>query len=221
MAMPTRLPSLVFDFDSTLVTVEGADELFARTVQDAPDHEARVARFRRITDRGMAGEISYRESLEARVALLEATREQVEAVAREMPRWISPSVLRLRDRLAANAHRIWIVSGGFEELIHPVARELGLEMSRIRAHRFRWTPEGRLAGLDPETAMARGGKPEALRELSPPDPIWVVGDGATDLELRELGLAERFYAFVENRTRAPVVRRADGTLPSLEGLPTL
>ncbi len=219
--MANSLPSLVFDFDSTLVTVEGADELFARTVGDAPDREARVARFRHITDRGMAGEISYRKSLEARVALLDATREQVEAVAREMPKWISPSVLELRDRLAANAHRIWIVSGGFEELIWPVARELGLEVNRVRAHRFRWTPEGRLAGLDPATAMARGGKPEALRELAPPDPVWVVGDGATDLELRELGLAERFYAFVENRSRAPVVRHADGTLPSLKELPTL
>ncbi len=219
--MKSPLPSLVFDFDSTLVTVEGADELFARTVQDAPDREARVAEFQRITDRGMDGEISYRESLEARVALLDASRAQVEAVAREMPHRISPSVLRVRSRLAANAHRIWVISGGFEELILPVARELGLAPERVRAHRFRWTAEGRLAGLDPDTAMARGGKPEALRELAPPDPVWVVGDGATDLELRELGLAERFYAFVENRARAPVVRRADGALPSLEDLPTL
>lgn|GEM_PF-3454712 len=42
--MDSRLPSLILDFDSTVISVEGADELFARSLAGAPD----LDRFRRI-----------------------------------------------------------------------------------------------------------------------------------------------------------------------------
>lgn len=215
------LPQLVFDFDSTLVTVEGADELFAHSLEGTPDREARTARFRDLTDRGMAGEITYAESLRLRLGLLDATRTQVEEVGRRLVEHVTPSVRANRARLARHRERIWIVSGGFEELILPVVRFLGLMPVQVRAHRFHWGPGERLAGVDPSTALARGGKPEALRELELDRPVWVIGDGATDLELRELGLADRFFAFTENRSRPGIVQHADGVVPRIDHLPTL
>jgi len=214
-------PSLVFDFDSTLITVEGADELFARTLAEAPDREERVSRFQKITDRGMAGEISYEESLRARMALLAATRAEVAEVGRALVDHLTPSVLDARGRLARQAHRIWIISGGFEELILPVVEALELDPERVRAHRLQWSDSGRVAGVDPTTALARGGKPQAVREARIPRPLWVIGDGATDLELRTLDMADRFFAFVENRRRREVVEGADAVLHSLMELPTL
>jgi D-3-phosphoglycerate dehydrogenase / 2-oxoglutarate reductase len=218
---PTSLPRLVFDFDSTLVTVEGADELFAHTLAGVPNREDLTARFRDITDRGMAGEMTYAESLRLRLGLLNASPAQVEAVGRRLVEHVTPSVREAREHLERHRERIWIVSGGFEELILPVVGFLGLAPRRVRAHRFRWGGDGLLAGVDPTTALARGGKPEALRELALPSPVWIVGDGATDLELRDLGLADRFYAFTENRRREGIVERADGVLSRIEQLPTL
>lgn len=214
-------PSLVFDFDSTLVTVEGADELFARTLAGAPDRAERVSRFREITDRGMAGEISYEESLRSRMALLTATRAQVAEVGRALVDHLTPSVRGARVRLARQAHRIWIVSGGFEELILPAVEALGLDPDRVHAHRLQWSDAGRVTGVDPTTAVARGGKAQAVREARIPRPLWMIGDGATDLELRALGMADRFFAFVENRRRPDVVAGADAVLLSVEELPTL
>jgi hypothetical protein len=49
----------------------------------------------------------------------------------------------------------------------------------------------------------------------------VIGDGATDLELRTLGLVDRFVAFTENRSREPVVTQADAEARSMEDLLTL
>lgn len=220
-SMDRRLPSLILDFDSTVISVEGADELFAHSLTGAPDREERVARFREITDLGMAGEIPYQRSLELRLALLDASRDDVAWVGRELVAQISPSFQRARAHLERHAYRIWIVSGGFEELIRPVALELGLRDDRIHAHRFSWSGEGRLTGVDPRTPLALGGKLQAVRMADIPGPRWVIGDGATDRELREEGLAERFYAFVENRTRPGIREGADGVLTSILDLPTL
>ncbi|MFW5904811.1 MAG: HAD-IB family phosphatase [bacterium] len=214
-------PRLVLDFDSTLVSVEGLDFLYARTLGDAEGRARREAEFRRLTDRGMAGGMAPRESLEERLTLLRATRSQVESAAEAMVAHITPSALRSRHRLQRHARRIWIVSGGFRELIEPTLRELGLLPARLRAHRFRWSETGIVAGVDPDTPLARGGKAEALRKLALDGPIWVVGDGANDLALRQQGLADRFLAFVENRNRPSVTARADAVVASFDDLPTL
>lgn len=216
--MDRTLPNLVFDFDSTLVSVEGADELFARTLDGRPDRVELEHRFRELTDMGMDGRISYEDSLRKRLRLLRATRQDVAEVARELIGKITPSVERARPFFAHHRERIWIVSGGFEDLIHPVVEALGLRSAAVRAHRFLWDGEGRIQGADPGTALARGGKQEALRELDLSGPVWVVGDGSTDLELRAVGLAHRFLAFTENRTRPAVVEMADDVLSTLDGL---
>jgi D-3-phosphoglycerate dehydrogenase / 2-oxoglutarate reductase len=216
--MDRKLPNLVFDFDSTLVSVEAADELFARSLEGRSDGAGLERRFAELTDMGMDGRISYEDSLRERLKLLRATRQQVADAGRALIEKITPSVERARPFLERHRERIWIVSGGFEELIHPVVAVLGLRPAAVRAQRFQWDAEGRIAGADPGTALARGGKQEALRELDLGPPVWVVGDGSTDLELREVGLADRFLAFIENRARSPVVEMADDVLSTMDDL---
>jgi D-3-phosphoglycerate dehydrogenase / 2-oxoglutarate reductase len=134
---------------------------------------------------------------------------------------LTPSVERHRGffRERAESQGIHVLSGGFRELIEPAATALGIPSSRIHAHRFRYTAEGAVVGLDPETPLARGGKPFALREMGlDPAETWMVGDGATDLEVRELGLVSTFVAFTENRARPSVTSRADQVVHSMEEL---
>lgn len=217
-------PVLLFDFDSTLIQDEGLDVLYLRTVEEAPDREERVRAFQALTDRGMAGELPFEDALGRRLELLEADRTMVEALGTELAGRLSPSVRRHRgffqERAGASMPEgIHVLSGGFRELIEPAAAELGIPPPRIHAHRFRYGPGGRILGLDPATPLARGGKPQAVRELGlDPSRTWVIGDGATDLELRELGLACRFIAYVENRARAGVVAQADRVVASMDEL---
>lgn len=216
------MPILVFDFDSTLIREEGLDELFGRSIRDAADREARLAEFRAVTDRGMAGELPFQESLGQRMALLEADRAMVESVAEALADDLTPSIRRHASFFRRHRERIYVVSGGFVELIEPSARRLGIGPDRIGANRFLFDASGRIRGVDPDTPLARGGKAEALGAWGlDPDRVWVVGDGATDLELRDAGLAGRFVAFVENRRREPVVRRADHVAASMDELLTL
>jgi D-3-phosphoglycerate dehydrogenase / 2-oxoglutarate reductase len=213
------VPTLIFDFDSTLIRSEGLDRLFDRSLDGTPDRERRLREFEAITDLGMAGGLPFHLSLERRLALLRADRRLVLEVAEELARDLSPSVARNAPFFQEGGHPIFIISGGFVELIEPAARILGIPLDRIGANRFRFDAMGRLLGMDPDTLLARGGKAAALAgwELTTRE-VWVVGDGATDLELRELGLAHRFVAFTENRRREPVVSRADHVVENMEGL---
>ena len=216
------MPVLVFDFDSTLVSVEGLDELFARTLAGAANEGERVAAFREITDLGMAGRITAEESLARRLAVLDTDRRQVEAVGEAIRSCVTPSVARHRGFFKENRDRIYVLSGGFEELIQPTLEDLEIPAERLLAHRFLYDERNRVVGLDPDTPVARGGKPGALRTVPRADrPVWAIGDGATDLELRTLGLADRFVAFTENRSREPVVARADAVARSMDDLITL
>ena len=50
----------------------------------------------------------------------------------------------------------------------------------------------------PPTASQRGGKIRRLALLDLDGPVYVLGDGYTDYEIRQAGLAHRFYAYTEN-----------------------
>lgn len=218
------MPVLLFDFDSTLVQDEGLDELFRLSLEGSPDAGERMEAFQSITDRGMEGLVTWEESLRARLEMVAATREMVERTGLHLARRLTPSVERHASMgfFRHPAREVHIVSGGFEELIGPSAERLGIPAARIHAHRFRFDGRGRVVGADPATALAQGGKVEAVRRLAlDPDSTWIVGDGATDLELRDRGAAALFVAFTENRRRESVVAAADHVVDSLDALVTL
>jgi hypothetical protein len=70
---------LVFDFDSTIVAVEGLDELARLALADDPARERTVEAIEAITRDGMSGAIGIDESLRRRLAMLTIERRHVDA----------------------------------------------------------------------------------------------------------------------------------------------
>ncbi len=60
----------VIDFDSTFTKVEALDVLADISLKDHPEKEKRKKQIVEITNQGMDGSISFRESLERRLNLL-------------------------------------------------------------------------------------------------------------------------------------------------------
>lgn len=176
---------VVMDVDSTVIR----DEVIDLLADEAGTH-AQVAE---ITERAMAGELDFSESLRARVALLEGL--PVDVIARVRDRiTLTPGARTLCRTLRNLNYRIALVSGGFTEVISPLAAELGVD--HVRANSLE-VVDGRLTGRVTGEIVDRAGKRAALIELAreygiPMSRTIAIGDGANDVDMLEaagLGIA--------------------------------
>lgn len=201
---------LVLDFDSTIVTVESLDELAAIALEGRSDRAEVLARIRSITDAGMDGSLPIDQSLSQRLALLQFDRAMVDRLIARLHAAVSPSLRAHEQELRQGADRVWVVTSGFHEWIDPVVEALGIERSHVCANRLLWSADGRSLGLDPSSMLASPrSKPRAVRALGLVGRVIAVGDGITDWEIRDAGVADEFIALTETVARAPVVARAD------------
>ena len=214
---PAPLPYLIIDFDSTFTQVEGLDELADLALENSPDRAKIVGAIRALTDQGMSGEINFSESLRRRLALLPARREHLAPLVARLQGKVSASIRRNQGFFRQFAGRVYVVSSGFREFIEPVVAEFGIDAAHVLANTFTYAADGRITGFDPANVLSRdGGKIAQLRLLDLAGPVYVLGDGYTDYQMRAAGLADRFYAYTENVARPAVVAHADRVLPSFD-----
>ncbi|MCS0498273.1 phosphoserine phosphatase SerB [Protaetiibacter mangrovi] len=188
---------VVLDVDSTLIE----DEVIELLADAAGSGEA-VAE---VTFRAMNGELDFAESLRERVATLAGLPESVFAEVGERV-----TVTRGVPEMIASVHaaggQVAVVSGGFHEIIDPLAERLGLD--HWRANRLE-VVDGVLTGRVVPPIVDAAAKAEALQEWAdaagiPVAQTLAVGDGANDLPMMALaGLSVGFDA------KAPVRDVAD------------
>lgn len=207
----------IIDFDSTITKVEGLDQLAAIALAQSPDGDKIVNKIKELTDAGMNGEISLSESLSQRMSLLNANRQHVESLVEFLKDNISESFERNKKFLSEYADQILIVSSGFKDFIDPIALHLGLKVENVYANTFIYNGKGDITGIDNDNLLSQtGGKVKLVKSLNLDAHVSVIGDGFTDYEIKESGLADRFYAFVENVERQKVVDVADFAIKSLD-----
>lgn len=190
---------VVLDVDSTLIENE-VIELIA-------DEAGSLEMVAEVTRRAMNGELDFADSLRERVATLKGL--EVSALDRVRSRVVvTKGVPELITAAHAAGGRVAVVSGGFHEIIDPLAEQLGLD--HWRANRLH-TADGKLTGtvfgpiIDPESKAA------ALREWAaafgvPLQQTVAIGDGANDLRMMaQAGLSVAFDAKATVRDAADLV----------------
>ncbi len=212
---PTRY--FVIDFDSTFTKVEAFDVLADISLKDHPELERMRQEIINITNQGMDGSISFRESLEKRITLLSPTKRHLEQLVVVLRELVSESFKRNREFFQSYAEYIYIISNGFHAFIDPIVTEFGIKPENILANRFHFDPQGNVIGFDKENPLSQNnGKVEQLKRLNLPGDVYVIGDGYTDYEIKHAGLANKFFAFTENVEREKVLSKADHVAPSLD-----
>ena len=188
---------LVMDVDGTLIRQEGIDLL----AQEAGVGE-KVAE---ITAQAMKGELDFSASLEARVALLKGLETSIFPKILEQME-VTPGAETLITELHQRGYKVGLVSGGFHEVIDPIARSLGIDL--VLANRLE-SSDGHLTGKVLSEILTPERKKESLMTWAkenhvPRSQTIAMGDGANDLPMIETaGIGIAFMAKPIVAERAP------------------
>ncbi|RWR83217.1 phosphoserine phosphatase, chloroplastic [Cinnamomum micranthum f. kanehirae] len=197
--------AICFDVDSTVCLDEGIDE-FA----DFCGAGKAVAEW---TAKAMGGSVPFEEALAARLSLFNPSLSQLHDFLDKRPPRISPGIAELVEKLKAKKTDVYLVSGGFRQMIEPVASQLGIPPENIFANKLLFKSSGEFCGFDTEEPTSRsGGKAIAvqnIRKIHEYRTLVMIGDGATDLEARKPGGADLFICYAGVQLRGAVAAKAD------------
>ena len=207
----------VIDFDSTFTQVEALDVLGEISLANNPNREQKLKELKDLTDLAMGGKLAFRESLEKRLAILEAHKDSIPELVERLKKKVSVSFVRNEGFFSEYQDRIYIVSNGFKEIIVPIVKELGVREENVYANTFLYDENGNITGFDQDNVLSsNNGKVELLKQLDLKGDVYVIGDGYNDYEIKAAGLANKFYAFTENVERNDILDKADHITPSLD-----
>ena len=207
----------VFDFDSTLTSVEALDVLAEITLAKNPNKNKIIQEIIDITNLGIDGEISFTESLEKRIKLLQANKSDLSTLIKELRKKVSPSIERNKAFFETYASSIYVISAGFKEFIMPIVTAYNISAERVYANTFEFDEENNIIGFDRTNPLSvHNGKIQCLRDLNLKGEIQVIGDGYSDYVTREAGIAHKFFAYTENVSRDKTTQNADFIAPNLD-----
>ncbi|WP_104118699.1 phosphoserine phosphatase SerB [Arthrobacter sp. B1805] len=186
---------LIMDVDSTLIKQEVIELLAA--------HAGRESEVAAVTEAAMRGELDFAQSLHHRVRALEGLPASViDAVVGRIE--LSDGAEELVAAFLDAGHRVGVVSGGFTQVLEPLATRLRLSFAKANDLEI---VDGVLTGRVVGAVVDRREKERMLRAEAeragvPLAATLAVGDGANDLDM--LGAAGLGVAF----NAKPAVRAA-------------
>jgi phosphoserine phosphatase len=179
---------IVFDVDSTLIQGE--------VIEMLADRAGALAAVAEVTEAAMRGELDFAESLHKRVATLAGLDASVlDDVADQIE--LTPGARTTIRTLRRLGFHCGVVSGGFRQVIEPLAHELMMDF--VAANELEIV-NGKLTGRVVGNVIDRPGKAKALRDFAqqagvPMEQTVAVGDGANDIDmLAAAGLGVAFNA---------------------------
>ncbi|KAI3454821.1 hypothetical protein Pfo_011484 [Paulownia fortunei] len=206
--------AVCFDVDSTVCLDEGIDEL-----AEFCGAGKAVAEW---TAREMSGSVPFEQALAARLSIFNLSLSQVQNFLEKRAPRISPGIDALVRKLKDKNTNVYLISGGFRQMINPVASILGIPLKNIFANQLLFGSSGEFSGFDTNEPTSRsGGKATAVQQLRKAHghkSLVMIGDGATDLEARKPGGADLFICYGGVQLREAVAAKADWLVFNFEDL---
>ena len=167
---------MVMDVDSTLIQQE-VIELLA-------DYAGVMPEVKTITEQAMSGELDFKQSLERRVGLLEGLSDEIFQWLKPQIE-LTPGVQELITAVHGLGGKIGAVSGGFSQVLEPLANEIGLDYWMANSLEVL---DGKLTGCLVGPVIDAEAKATALRSWATESGIAIektiaIGDGANDIPM--------------------------------------
>ena len=205
-------PILIIDFDSTFIQDETLDEIANLVADDNQKKE-----IKNITNQAMEGKIDFGQALRKRVEMLKIHKNDIDNIIKILEKIIFLSFVKNKNKLRSISERIYIVSGGFKEIIIPIVSDYGISKSNVYANEFIYDDKDYITGINAKSPMSfSDGKIRALKEINFTTDTFVIGDGSTDLEMKTVNGIRAFICFTENIIRKLVSEEADYVASNLD-----
>ena len=177
--------AVCFDVDSTVINVEGIDELAA--------YLGCGEAVAQMTANAMGGSVPFHEALAMRLGVMQPSLQKLEAMMAQHPmeqvsvhlacpchggpspsdcnsasclQVLTPGISELVSALQHKNMRVYLVSGGFRQMINPVADAVGVARDDIYANNLLFSDDGAYAGFDEGEPTSRaGGKAKVVASL--------------------------------------------------------
>ena len=197
--------NLLIDFDSTFIILESLEIISLLSLKDDKNT---ISKITKITSDAMKGEMSFSKALNKRIKLLNANKSHLNQAIKILKNNISKSFIENIDFIKNNSNNIFIISGGFKEIIFPIVKKFNLKYENIYANNFLFDNKDNIIGIDPSNPLSKDqGKVAVANNISGKNII--IGDGYTDYEIKKYGAANIFIQFIENINRKNINSKAD------------
>lgn len=208
--------AIVFDVDSTLVTIEGLDWL--AKYKGCEDGVVELTR------RSMEGIFDFQEAMIQKMNILSPSYADLERLGQAYCDHIVPGAADAIAQFHAQGKEVWILTGNFQPAVGILARKLEIPIDRVISNRVFFDDAKAYAGFDAESPLAKnGGKAIKIQDVLNREGkrVAFVGDGKTDLEVKPY--VALFIGFGGVAERAIVKAEADIYISelSLASLPDL
>ena len=197
--------TICFDVDSTVITEEGIDVLAA--------HLGLGPQVAALTASAMNGALPFHVALTQRLSLLRPSLSSIHSTLASHPLQLTPGFLPLLTTLRRHGKRIFLITGGFIQMLHPhLLAQLDIPVEDCYSNVLLFDPQGEYLAFDltQPTSMS-GGKARAVGMIlgggEEVQKVVMVGDGMTDVEARPPAVAMVGYGGVV--VREPVRAAAD------------
>eukprot|EP01029_Cantina_marsupialis_P010992 TRINITY_DN2472_c1_g1_i1.p1 TRINITY_DN2472_c1_g1~~TRINITY_DN2472_c1_g1_i1.p1 ORF type:complete len:246 (-),score=71.46 TRINITY_DN2472_c1_g1_i1:153-890(-) len=206
-----------FDVDSTILKSETLDEFLNWK------HPHMGEEIKQDCEKAMGGQITFQESITSRLSQLEFSKDDISSFQPSSMFEFTDGAFELVSALKKAGKDIFLISGGFKELIGHLPAELGLNESNLLCNEMIFdNGNGYCSGLDESQFTSKtNGKYHAVKMIrdttdKPNHNIVMVGDGITDWEAKGFGPngANEFICFTGIVARPPVVEKADAICDS-------
>lgn len=213
-----KLPvdTVIFDFDSTILKGELLEIIASSALEQRSDREEVLAKLKEITNHGMEGSISFRDSLSQRLQLLDFGEAELAKATRLAMSLINEQYLGIVPMLQGK--KVYVVSGGYKNVLDSMAELMSVEKSHIFAIEL-FFERGQFSHFDGESLLVCPmGKAMVANSIPNKGRTIMVGDGMTDYEVKQFGGAHHFAAYTGVVRRDAVCAKADFVIHDLHDL---
>ncbi len=217
--------NIIFDFDSTIINVEGNELLVQSALQRIPANERgpKQQKLLEYTTKATNGEIPLSEAMRGRFALAEITAVDIDQVAAAITKTINPMIQETIQDLLKRGKKIFVFSTSIQQIVLPVTKQLGIAGENVFTNTLKTDNNGKILGVEEDNPLYMSMGKVYVAELLKSqgrllDGTAIVGDGYSDLAVKRNNIAEMFVYYSGTVDREEIRLQADFTVDKFNQL---